>query len=138
MISPELAETIMVFLISVGTVALNELKERWTLRRKEHENVDLGNPEVGREMLPLIQETLTSQNEERVKRVLDLIKRKEALIYDAQRGKTNTLKALNLGEISRNVFELKTEDYDNQIKELLAQIETDVKSLGFSIDKRPV
>lgn len=140
MLTPETAQAAVMFLISVGSLAASELKERWSLRRKQQEaQLDLSQQElVQQEAEPAIKELLSAKSDVDVKRTLDLMQRKQKLIYDAQRGKLNTDEEFAEGRITLDMMQLRKERYDQQIKEKLAEIEADLKVLGLFIDKQSI
>jgi len=137
MISPEILQVLITFLLSVGSFALNELGQRWALRRKnESEKVDLNENNSGDKLSKLIEKTLKSDKE--AQRIVDLIERRQKLIYDAKRGMLNDGEQYNQGNISLNMLELRKEDHKRQIEERMLEIENDLHSIGLDIEKENV
>jgi len=137
MLTPETTQAAVMFLISVGSLAASELKERWTLRRKQAEvEIDFSQDdtdEVG--VSNAVTEILSNKSDVEVNRTLDLVQRKRKLIYDAQREKLNAEEEYNEGRITLNMLQLRKEKSDQQIKEKLAEIEVDLRGLGLDIAK---
>jgi len=137
MLTPETTQVAVMFLISVGSLAASELKERWSLRRKQGATVDLsGSDQVESEAISIVQELLSDKSNVDVSRVLDLVERKRKLIYDAQREKLNAEEEYNQGRIILNMLQLRRETCDIQIKSKLSEIEADLKALGLFIEKQ--
>lgn len=137
MLIPETTQAAVMFLISVGSLAASELKERWILRRKQAEvEIDFSQDdtdEVG--VSNTVTEILSNKSYVDVNRILDLVLRKRKLIYDAQREKLNAEEEYNEGRITLNMLQLRKEKSDQQIKEKLAEIEVDLRGLGLDIVK---
>lgn len=138
MLTPETTQSAVMFLISVGALAVNELKERWFLRHKKEEaQIDLSKQgQVEGEAESLVKKLLSEKSDEEVKRVLDLVQRKRKLVYDAQREKLNAEEEYDQGRITLNMLQLRTEKCDQQIKEKLAEVEADLRVLGLNIEKQ--
>lgn len=136
MISPETIQILVTFLTNIGTLAAAELRERWKLRRENKGSIDLSSQNAPKgEISDAVQELLSSHNEVDVQRVLDLINRKKELIYEAQRGKIAAEKDFNEQRINRLAFELTQERYTKTIKQMLGEIESDIKTLHLYVEK---
>lgn len=138
MLTPDTTQAAVMFLISVGSLATSELKERWTLRRKQQqEAVDLSKSGVTEaEVKPIVEELLSAKPEVDVSRTLDLVHRKRKLVYDAQREKLNAKAEHNRGRFTLNELELTEERCDQEIKTLLAGIDSDLQSVGIAIERQ--
>lgn len=142
MLTAETTQAAFAFLLSVGNLAANELRERWTFRRQkakmsEEKEIDLAQ-ENEQEATKSVEILLSDHSETDVKQTLDLVQRKRKLIYDAQRGKLNAEEEFNEGRITLDMFELRKERYNQTIHEKLADIEVDIQSLGIQINKEPI
>lgn len=82
MLPQETQQAIITFLISVGTLAASELRQRWALKRKEQKSsVDLSKEDVSeQEVSTTVGELLASRNEEDIRQTLDLVQRRRKLI----------------------------------------------------------
>lgn len=140
MLTPETTQSAIMFLISVGSLAASELKERWSLRRlASAAELDLSKQEqVEQKAEPVIRELLSQKSNDDVRRTLDLVERKRALIYDAQREKLNAEVEYNEGRITLNMLQLRKEKCDQQIKDKLTEIEGDLSALGLNVDKQAI
>ena len=138
MVSSENLQELIAFLINVGTLAGNELKERWTLKRKERvKNVDLSKKDLSEEEVSeAVQDFLISLKDDDVKQTLELMRRKQKLIYVARRGKLNDEEEYYQGRATLTELELRRDSYDTQIKEKISEIESDFQSLGIHFEKK--
>lgn len=139
MLTPETTQSVVMFLISVGSLAASELKERWALRRKQQTSpVDLSkSDQIETQIKPILEDLLAAKSDIEVTRTLDLIKRKRKLIYNAQREKLIAEEEYDKGKITSNMLQLQIEDCNTRIRNKLIEIEADLKSLGLYIEKQP-
>jgi hypothetical protein len=126
------------FLISVGTIALSELKERWSLRHKssDGETISISNSEDGTPP-PYFPEMIKVKSQTDIERVLNLVRLKRDNIYSWQKSREANAQELNEQLLSRAAFDAREERLQKQINAKIAEIERDLQSLGIEFDKEP-
>lgn len=138
MLTSETTQAAILFLISIGSLAANELRERWSLRRKKAgKPFDLSTHDE-EEATRVVQELLSQKKDLEVKQVLDLAQRKRKLIYDAQRAKLNDEIEFNEGRIDLTMLELRRERHDQQIRDKLTEIVSDLRAIGVEIEQENI
>ncbi|MEZ4672284.1 MAG: hypothetical protein R3E39_30630 [Anaerolineae bacterium] len=137
MLTTETTQAAVMFLISIGTLAANELKERWTLmRKKKNGTLDLTDQDQSEnDVATAVNELLAGRTEIEVKRTLELVQRRRKLIFDAQREKLFAEEEFNEGRINSSQLQLIRERCDQQIRDKFQEIESDLKGLGLQIEK---
>jgi len=136
-LTTETTQAAVMFLISIGTLAANELKERWTLmRKKKNGTLDLTDQDQSEnDVATAVNELLAGRTEIEVKRTLELVQRRRKLIFDAQREKLFAEEEFNEGRINSSQLQLIRERCDQQIRDKFQEIESDLKGLGLQIEK---
>lgn len=137
MVSPETIQILIQFLVTTATIAAQELRERWKLRRSQQEVDLLEHNADDREVSKMVRDALSDQQEEGVRGILNLMERKKEAIYRAERGKLNHREDYRKGFITADMLELRIEDLDTEIETLLGEIEIHLKSLGLQVDRQP-
>jgi len=128
------------FLIEVGKWAMTELKERWTLRRKE-QTVKLDTLEeqnLEPVLHPLLKELVSDKGEQEVSHRLELIEMKRNLIRGYEKDLIRLEEALRLGHMNYIQVQAQLDDLHDKIKTKLLEIETDLQALGFDVAKEQV
>jgi len=126
------------FLIEIGRWAKSELSERWKLRREQKE-ADLSNQEQAKTELPvLIQDAALGKSPAEVQRTLDLMQRQRDAIFRARNAKLADREQFDRGEIPQSAFEQRTDRHNATIREILAEIQSDLESLGFTVSRETV
>lgn len=125
------------FLIEIGRWAKSELSERWTLRRKEQElRLDeTTEAQIEATAPKLLDELISDKGQAHVTRTLERIERKRDLIEGWQDALVADKKQRQLGDMSEAVLQAKERDYTTKIKNTLREIEEDLHSLGFDVNK---
>ena len=123
------------FLIEMGRWAKSELSERWTVRRKQ-QHTDLSNQEQATIELPkLIQDGAVGTSAIEAERAWALIQRKRDAVYRARNAKLSDGEERGRQEITQAAYEERTIRHDGDIKRLLNEIEGDLESLGFTVER---
>ena len=123
------------FLIEIGRWAKSELSERWTVRRKQ-QHADLSNQEQATVELPrLIQDAAVGRGAIEAERTWALIQRKRDAIYRAQNAKLADRDQLDKQQIPQSAYEARLDEHNATIKALLNEIEGDLESLGFTVER---
>jgi len=123
------------FLIEIGRWAKSELNERWTVRRKQ-QHADLSNQEQATVELPrLIQDAAVGRGAIEAERTWALIQRKRDAVYRARNAKLADGEERGRQELTQAAYEERTIRHDGDIKQLLNEIEGDLESLGFTVER---
>ena len=123
------------FLIEIGRWAKSELSERWTVRRKQ-QHADLSNQEQATVELPrLIQDAAVGRGAIEAERTWALIQRKRDAVYRARNAKLADGEERGRLELTQAAYEERTIRHDGDIKQLLNEIEGDLESLGFTVER---
>jgi Effector-associated domain 8 len=127
----------LVFLLEVGRWAMSELKERWTLRRKEQELKlnDMTEPQLEAATPQLFNEMIADKGHPQVERVLERIRSKRDLIEGWKDALVADQKQAQLGDMSLAVLQAKQRNYNEQITRTLREIEDELRGLGFTVEK---
>ncbi len=137
-LTPETYDVAIKFLIEVGKLAVSELKERWTLARQKatekKKAIDLSNPvEVQGEAKPLLRDLASDYGEEKIRQVIELVTRKQRLIFEWQQRKIDIEQEYNRQKIDLSSYRLQKRDLDEKIQNTLREIESDFGQLGLKI-----
>ena len=123
------------FLIEIGHWAKSELSEQWTIRRKQ-QHADLSNQEQATVELPrLIQDAAVGRGAIEAERTWALIQRKRDAVYRARNAKLADGEERGRQELTQAAYEERTIRHDGDIKQLLNEIEGDLESLGFTVER---
>jgi len=135
-VTPMIDEAVAVgFLIEIGRWAKSELSERWKIRH-DHQDTDLiEQTQVKTALSKLRHESVSATSTQDVDRRLALIQRKRDAIYRAQNAKLADRDQLDKQQIPRSAYEARLDEHNATIKELLNEIEGDLESLGFTVER---
>ena len=135
-VTPMIDEAVAVgFLIEIGRWAKSELTERWKLRH-EQQNIDLTDQaQVKTALSNLRHGSVSGTSSQDVERRLALIQRKRDAIYRAQNAKLADRDQLDKQQIPKSAYEARLDEHNATIKELLNEIEGDLESLGFTVER---
>lgn len=137
---PLMEITSLAFLLEVGRWAMSELKERWTLRRKEQEIAldQLDEPTLATQTPEIVHALIAEKGKVNVDRTLERLQGKRDLIEGWKDALVADQKQHQLGDMSMAVLEAKQRHYHEKIIQTLREIEDDLKSLGFQVEKDSV
>ena len=123
------------FLIEVGRWAKTELSEIWKLRRKQ-QATDLTDEAAVETALPEQIEGIVAEKSTReVQRITNLIERKRDAIDRARNAKLADREEYDAQKLTKSAFEQREREHNRTIRQMLNEIEIDLDSLGFDVDR---
>lgn len=125
------------FLIEIGRWAMSELKERWTLRRKEQELKlnDMTESQLEAATPEILSSLIADKGQAHVERTLERIQSKHYLIQGWKDALVADQQQQQLGAMNLDVLNARKRDFNAKIVTTLREIEADVHALGFTVDK---
>lgn len=127
----------LTFLIKVGEWAMNDLKERWTLRRKQQTlQLDtITEPELKQQETAIVADLVSERGQVNVQRTIERIEGKRDLIEGWKDSLVADQKQAQLGGMNLNVQNARKRDFNEQITTTLREIEADLRAIGFTVEK---
>lgn len=118
-------------------MAANELKERWSLKRRNNlGEIDLSEADgKNHTVSEAVEEILSEIQDDLAANTLKLARRKYQLVDSASRGKVAAREEYNEQRMTKLALELNIERYDKEVRELLNEIHLELQSLGLEIER---
>ena len=123
------------FLIEIGRWAKSELSERWKIRHDQQDTDLIEQTQVKMALSKLRHGSVSTMSTQNVERRLSLIQRKRDAIYRAQNAKLADRDQLDKQQIPQSAYEARLDEHNATIKALLNEIEGDLESLGFTVER---
>ena len=137
-LDPQQTSQAWAFLISVGGLAVSELKERWSLRRKSATATpapSLPLPETEEAVPPEFHEIVTGKSKTQVAGVLEMVEQKLDLVQGWKQDRLYNLQEQRRGA-SEAITQARNKELQKQITTMMSEIERDLKGLGIEFEKQ--